>query len=43
MLNGEELGIRGDVPVDPLSRFHVYRQLHGWIPPPQVISTDSAH
>src|SRR5918912_4012262 len=24
-------------PTGPLSSFHVYRQLHGWITPPQVI------
>ena len=29
-------------PTGPLSSFHVYRQLHGWIPPPQVISAVSA-
>src|SRR5207248_8182548 len=30
-------------PTGPLSSFHVYRQLHGWIPPPQVIFAVSAH
>jgi cyclopropane-fatty-acyl-phospholipid synthase len=30
-------------PTKPLSSFHAYRQLHGWIPPPQVIFADSAH
>jgi hypothetical protein len=30
-------------PTKPLSSFHAYRQLHGWNPPPQVISADSAH
>ena len=29
-------------PTKPLSSFHAYRQLHGWIPPPQVICAVSA-
>src|SRR5579862_2689120 len=29
-------------PTKPLSSFHAYRQLHGWIPPPQVIYAVSA-
>ena len=30
-------------PTKPLSSYHAYRQLHGWIPPPQVIFAVSAH
>ena len=30
-------------PTVPLGGYHAYRQLHGWIPPPQVISAVSAH
>jgi hypothetical protein len=30
-------------PTRPLSSFHAHRQLHGWIPPPQVIYAVSAH